>query len=89
MAAAAITTASRDTILRKVKDLVDELIAVNNRAIAWDEEMDDLSSTEATTINALLAGGTSMSTQIQGILAGSVTVVVDNVATTMSWTHTE
>jgi len=89
MAAVAITTSSRDTILRKVRDLVDELIAVNNRAIEWDAEMDDLSSTEATTIDALLAGGTSMAAQISGILAGSVTVLVNNVATTLSWTHTE
>ena len=98
---AAITTAKRKTILLKVRALVDELIRLNDGAAHQATAMTGLGSGDPEdTIDLMFTGaglatGTNhdgvaedtISDEVVGILYGNITVLVDSIATALSWTH--
>ena len=96
---AAITIATRAVIIDKVKDLVNQLEAINDAAKQMQPALVGLSKADVTdTIDKLLAAGglatgttgalDTISDEIVAILYGTITVLVNGTATALSWTHT-
>ena len=94
-----ITTATRKVILQKVRDMVDQLLAINDGAATLASSLTNLSDADAAdTVDKLLTGGglatstdgsgDTLSDEIVAILYGTVTVSVSGTATALSWTHT-